>query len=151
MLQGARGPNYPNLLCFYFPVHSIPLYRFKSAYETHRGNGLTMRDVARGLEQKYSRYLPGYVGDDEPMKDYLMVRKAERDKNKGSPFLFTQAQYYGPISVGTPDQDFNCMFDTGSSNLWLPSKKCGLLDVACRKCCTVTIVTMDCSVVLLMF
>lgn len=38
---------------------------------------------------------------------------------------FQNAQYYGKVSVGTPGQDFNVVYDTGSANLWVPNKKCG--------------------------
>lgn len=83
----------------------IPIHKTKSLRSIEREFGLVHDDAV----SPFMRFERDFVdaSDNVPIND------------------FQNAQYYGPISVGTPAQTFNVIFDTGSSNLWIPGKSCG--------------------------
>ncbi|XP_030591526.1 napsin-A [Archocentrus centrarchus] len=92
----------------------IPLYKTRSLRRLMSDNGMSV-DELRALAKSTG-------SPDSSPSPQLPV---ERLTN------FLDAQYYGIISIGTPPQNFTVLFDTGSSNLWVPSIHCSLLDIAC--------------------
>jgi len=70
------------------------------------------RTIERAVRLGAGESLRGVSEDDVALNNYM------------------DAQYYGEIGIGSPKQLFTVVFDTGSSNLWVPSSKC-YLSLAC--------------------
>ncbi|XP_018558341.1 nothepsin [Lates calcarifer] len=94
----------------------VPLRRVRSIRTQLRATGLLedfLRDHRADMfNRRYAQcFPPGTLS-------LRLGRSSEKIYN------FMDAQYYGEISLGTPEQNFSVIFDTGSADLWVPSSYC---------------------------
>uniref|UniRef100_A0A8C5XTF8 Gastricsin n=1 Tax=Microcebus murinus TaxID=30608 RepID=A0A8C5XTF8_MICMU len=92
----------------------VPVKKFKSIREKMRENGAEE-------DQRTQKYDPA-----------LKYRFTNAVVEVGyEPIYYRDASFFGDLSFGTPPQKFKILFDTGSSDVWVPSALC--YTITCSK------------------
>nr|CAH8848944.1 unnamed protein product [Trichobilharzia regenti] len=73
----------------------------------------------------YSKFLRGV------QRSWMKLWSAGEKPKSEQLHNYHNTEYYGELQVGTPPQTFRVLFDTGSTDSWLPSRKCWFLDIPC--------------------
>uniref|UniRef100_A0AAR2LYK5 renin n=1 Tax=Pygocentrus nattereri TaxID=42514 RepID=A0AAR2LYK5_PYGNA len=94
-------------------LEMVTLKKMPSIRDTLKEIGFTPAQVFAELAQKLDVISSSPSNGTTPLTNYL------------------DTQYFGEISIGSPAQMFNVVFDTGSANLWVPSHMCSPLYTAC--------------------
>jgi len=95
--------------------HVVKLKKMKTIRADMREKGVDLSQLTNSPRATYpGKYFATKDQGPEPLTNYL------------------DAQYFGEIQIGTPPQTFTVIFDTGSSNLWIPSATCPQSNIACQ-------------------
>uniref|UniRef100_A0A8C5N6P0 Cathepsin E-like n=1 Tax=Gouania willdenowi TaxID=441366 RepID=A0A8C5N6P0_GOUWI len=101
----------------------VPLRRLRSIRTQLRADGVLEEFLKDHRPDMFNRRYAQCFPPGTP--SLRLGRSSERVYN------FMDAQYFGEISLGIPEQNFSVVLDTGSADLWVPSSYC--VSQACGK------------------
>uniref|UniRef100_A0A8C5N8C9 Cathepsin E-like n=1 Tax=Gouania willdenowi TaxID=441366 RepID=A0A8C5N8C9_GOUWI len=102
--------------CLTLNAVRVPLRRLRSIRTQLRADGVLEEFLKDHRPDMFNRRYAQCFPPGTP--SLRLGRSSERVYN------FMDAQYFGEISLGIPEQNFSVVLDTGSADLWVPSSYC---------------------------